>query len=216
MHVSSSKGSGTSKNFNSKDVIMLLLAARGHANCEAEPIMGRVRLMKMVFLFEKEIKPALRKDSVNLEDIEFMALHYGPYSAKVYDDLNFLEQLGFIRCNPLQVSEPMEQVENEYDYYLAESALIDSPAIEPSESRIVYEYRLVDRGIRFCCEVLHPRLDSTHLSLIDEFKARCTSLPLPKLLYYVYTKYPKSTENSTIKDEILRGGGYELPKSSKY
>ena len=41
---------------SSKDLILLLLFAKGHENAANEPIRGRTRLMKMVFLFDKEVR----------------------------------------------------------------------------------------------------------------------------------------------------------------
>ena len=36
------------------------------------------------------------------------------------------------------------------------------------------------------------------------FKDRYASMPLRQLVRYVYTKYPEYTEQSIIKDEVLR------------
>lgn len=41
---------------SAKDLIMLLLYAKGHKGVEGEAVVGRTRLMKMIFLFDKEIR----------------------------------------------------------------------------------------------------------------------------------------------------------------
>ena len=46
-----------SKIRNCKDLLMALLYAKGHTGKQCEPIIGKTRLMKMVFLFDEEIRP---------------------------------------------------------------------------------------------------------------------------------------------------------------
>jgi hypothetical protein len=61
---------------------MVLLYAKGQSGNAAEPIRGRVRLMKMIFLFDKEIRKSFNlKTAVAKEALpNFEPFDYGPYS----------------------------------------------------------------------------------------------------------------------------------------
>ena len=81
---------------SSKDFLMLLLYAKGHKK-QFEPIRGRTRIMKMVFLFDKEVRKKFNLDKVIPNNVlpDFTPYDYGPFSSKVFDDLEFLVELGF-------------------------------------------------------------------------------------------------------------------------
>ena len=56
-----SKPAGRGKKASSpKDLVMLLLYAKGHTGRVCEPIRGRTRLMKTVFLLKEELLPKMR------------------------------------------------------------------------------------------------------------------------------------------------------------
>jgi hypothetical protein len=72
-----------------KDLIMLLLHAPGASGAKNEPIAGQTRLMKRIFLFDKETKKDFYKNTV-LDDatfLDFKTYDFGPYAPKVYADL---------------------------------------------------------------------------------------------------------------------------------
>lgn len=51
-------------------------------------------------------------------------------------------------------------------------------------------------------------LSTEQWGVLDEFKSRCTRTSLRSLLKYVYTKYPNTTTESKIRDEILATSPY--------
>ena len=58
------------------DYLLLLLYIN-----DKEPIKGSVRLMKMMFLFNEQIAPALKKKGLDSEKLpDFIAYNYGPFS----------------------------------------------------------------------------------------------------------------------------------------
>jgi uncharacterized protein YwgA len=185
---------------SSKDIIMLLLYAKGRKGEHCEPILGKTRLMKMVFLFNEELR-----QSINLNKAipisampQFEAYHYGPYSAQVYSDLEFLVELGLIEVTILDDTEKIPEEIGEYEYWQAASDAADDEIGQAQE-----QFGLTDLGHRFVEKKLLSDLSSEQLEALNEFKRRCTTADLKTLLKYVYSKYPKMTDRSKIRDKVV-------------
>jgi hypothetical protein len=187
---------------------MLLLHAKGHQGQAAEPIIGSTRLMKMVFLFEKELRRqfnlAATIPSTALP--EFEAYDFGPFSKTVYADLDFLISLGFVKWKRVDTDALIETEALETAYYeTLEPPYWRRP--DPNDEEVdvpsPIEYRATPMGQSFVTEELLPNLTHEQVDALNEFKARCTSVTLTTLLRYVYTKYPDSASKSTIRDRVL-------------
>ena len=189
-----------------KDLLMILLYAKGHTGEQCQPIQGRTRLMKMVFIFKKELLAKLNKDKTIVEDAlpEFDAYDYGPFSPQVYADLEFLIEMGFVEFRNVG-SEPAYPEESMEYRHWTEGTGGENDDSGPMH---VQEFRLTDLGRDFVTEMLLEPLTKEQLQLIDEFKARCTGATLRSLLRYVYTKYADYTTESKIRDEILKEYSY--------
>lgn len=180
---------------SNKDLIMVLLYAKGHKQQQCEPIRGRTRLMKMIFLFDKEIRKTFHKEIIDENALpKFVPYNFGPFSAEVYSDLEFLEDLEFISKNKTQ-----DEVSEEAYLY----ALYDISS-EDIGNNVEEEFFLTDLGKRFVEADKAGKLTREQWNVIDEFKARCTAASLKSLLKYVYTKYPEMAEESKILDEIFQ------------
>ena len=68
------------------DIILILLFADGRA-----PIVGTTRLQKLLFLVEHE-----KNIKAQNESFAFEAFKFGPVSKALYDDLEFLINIGFL------------------------------------------------------------------------------------------------------------------------
>ena len=74
-----------------KDILLLILYAKGTSGKIAEPILGTTRLTKSMFLFEEEFKSKFISDTLTIEDMpEFIAWNYGPWSKELIDNIEFL------------------------------------------------------------------------------------------------------------------------------
>src|SRR3989304_180692 len=89
---------------NRKDLLLLLLFSPGRTSEANEPIVGRTRLMKMMFLFKEEaMSHFLRETDIpEGEFYEFFPWHFGPFSREVYDDLTFFLLRGFLEGNAVE------------------------------------------------------------------------------------------------------------------
>ncbi|MVB12312.1 hypothetical protein CAFE_30450 [Caprobacter fermentans] len=168
-----------------------------------KPIKGAIRLTKMMFLFNEEIAPLLKKKGLNSDKLpEFFAYNYGPFSKELYDQIEFFRGLGFIKVTDINASEEMGEVDD-----WQEDAFIDEMT-EQSQSHVredgkYMKYEIATQGIKYVEEEILP-LDPDQLSILEIFKKKIISLYPKQILKYVYTKYPKYTTNSLIKDEVMR------------
>jgi len=183
-----------------KDLLMLLLYVKGHKGETAEPISGKTRLMKMIFLFEKELKRRfnLGKAIDKSAFPDFEAHNFGPFSKDVYRDLDFLEELGFVRSTQNDLDELTEDEMEEAGYW--EELGFEEEGDPPSYPTL---FTLTGVGRSFVEETLLAALTDEQVIALEEFKARCTSVGLKSLLRYVYTKYPEYAVESIIKDQVF-------------
>jgi len=181
---------------SSKDLLLLLLYARGAKSQIAEPVVGRTRLMKMIFLFDKELRRDFELGKV-IEDSaipNFEAFDYGPFSANVYADIDFLVRLGFIGVAPAGEEIPEEE-EAEFEHWQSAT---------DGDSEFAHDqFYLSEAGKKFVELGRAGELTPDQWQVLDRFKARCTATSLRSLLRYVYTKYPEHTTKSKIRDQVL-------------
>ncbi len=187
------------KTADTKDLILLLLYARGQAGNRREPIRGRTRLVKMIFLFKKEIAKHFRKSSPISETTlpNFEAHNFGPFSPQVYQDLEFLVDNGFVSARAVGES-PSEPEAEEYEYWQMTSGADDQDTSFSEE-----EFSLTDLGASFVADGEAGQVSDEQWETLHKFKARCTGVSLKQLLRYVYTKYPETTTKSKILNDIL-------------
>src|SRR5216684_4120099 len=134
----------TKKAATSKDLLLLILYSKGPRGIVAEPIIGRTRLMKMIFLFDKELRRDFRfETAVDAAAIPvFEPYDFGPFSSEVYTDLEFLVDLGFVRVSPVGDSLPPEEAA-EYEYWRATS----SDAADAEDE--LEQFALTATGVKF-------------------------------------------------------------------
>jgi uncharacterized protein YwgA len=178
--------------------LLLLLLMQSYSDSGSLPIAGRTRLMKMVFLFEKELWPEIKKERPSDEFVlpEFFAWKYGPFSSELLDDLEFLVNRDFVcvQKGSRVINEELE----EYEYWL------DSGQNESSEY-VGEEFSLTGKGDEKAKEVWDALSDSQK-ALIKDFREVLAKASLSKILEYVYKKYEKEgfTGRSLIRDRYLK------------
>jgi hypothetical protein len=186
---------------NRKDVLLLLLYSPGRGDEPNEPIIGRTRLVKMLFLFKEEALQHFRRETDIPEDefYEFFPWNFGPFSRDVYDDLTFFTLRGFVEANEAE-EDALPESAAEWEAWLSSSR-------PDSYGELISEYkeesfRLTEKGGNFA-ENLYETLSSPQRKLLREFKKRTSTVPLRALLKYVYENYEGMTDRSTIKEQVL-------------
>jgi hypothetical protein len=189
---------------NRKDVLLLLLYSPGKSDKPNEPIDGRTRLTKMLFLFKEEALKHFREGTRINEDnfYEFFPWNFGPFSRDVYDDLTFFELRGFVKRDESK-EETLPEAAAEWDRWLnlSRSDSGDDSYSEYDEQ----EFNLTPKGEAFA-KLLFESLTADQRRLLKTFKAKLVKTPLKAMLQYVYTNYPHQTTKSQIKEQVLGRG----------
>jgi uncharacterized protein YwgA len=134
---------------------------------DGEIIEGRTRLQKMVFLLEKELEE-LEKSPIDSSDYDFIPYDYGPFSKKLYDDLDYLSKKGLI-----------DDIEEEMD-----------------DGQVKYNYKITSKGEEFVESQLNSSDSELIRKLAEQMKRNYNSRPISSLIDYVYSEYPEYAENS--------------------
>jgi len=182
-----------------RDILLLLLYAPGRDGLPNESISGRTRLVKMLFLFKKEVLPEFRNGTELSEKdfYQFFPWDFGPFSAQVYDDIAFFQLRGFIETSPATEESVPESVA-EWDMWLESTEIQYEIDVYEEET-----FRLTKRGAAFT-EPMFERLSASQRSLLTSFKKRLADAPLRAILRYVYRTYPEQAERSKIAADVLR------------
>lgn len=184
-----------------KLLLLLLLYVEGPSR-PAEPIPGKTRLMKTLFLFEQEVRPYFWREIPPV--FPFEAYDFGPYSDGVFDATAALEALGMISTAPLDAAHgPEAQAEMSDDRW---GEIEEGP--ESSESvgdAADVVYSITARGKAFVDERVRPHHGVTEeqWEALRRLKRRVLTVSLRQLLRYVYSRYPNLTEKSKIKDNLF-------------
>lgn len=189
---------------NRKDVLLLLLYSPGKTDKLNEPINGRTRLTKMLFLFKEEaLKHFCTGTKISSENFyKFFPWNFGPFSRDVYDDLTFFELHDFIARNESE-EETLPEAAAEWDRWLN---LSKSDSGEDAYSEYdEQEFKLTPKGEAFA-KSLYSSLTAEQRQLLKSFKAKLVKTPLKAMLQYVYTNYPSQTTKSQIKEQVLGRG----------
>ncbi len=194
-----------------KDILLLLLYAKGKTGRVCESVVGTTRLTKAIFLFEEEIKKYFNDHE--FDDLpEFIAWNYGPWSKALIDYTEFFEGISFINIEDQKVGEDVSVAEvKEPELWVEEMSgdAADAAAERDIRSGMLDQkkYTLTQTGKSYVESKLWPNLDAKQVEVLEKFKYRINSASLFSLLRYVYGNYNKGehnwTKNSVIKNKFL-------------
>lgn len=182
-----------------KSLLLLLLFSPVNEGEPNIPISGRTRLMKMVFLFQKEVLDDFVADcALDVAKMpEFFAWHYGPFSTQLLDELEFLVNRGYIEREAGAAPSAAEL--EEYAFWLEDG---DTTSIG---EYLEESYTLsADKGIPRA-KSTWDELSANQQHMLKEFKASLTRASLDRILEYVYKKYAASgyVDKSLIRERYL-------------
>ena len=187
-----------------KHILLLLLYSPGKTSEINESVEGRIRVIKMMFLFGKEIKRKFLKNSpIEIVSFpEFFAWHYGPFSKDVYYDIEFFINNGFV-YNKLLDSEKPEIERNEYENWIEDYLFEDEKELISPYIRNIECFQLSLKGKTFVVEKIYSQLSDNQKKIIIKFKEDINKASPQAILRYTYLKYPEYTTKSKIKEEVL-------------
>ncbi len=169
------------------DLLLLLLLAMSEKS--KQRVAGITRIEKLLFLLQKEtaFSGKLR------EKFEFKPWKFGPFSKGVYEDLDLLVSAELVDVEERELANYVE--------YTEQNELTDWIGIgsEPGEPVVERVFSLTDRGKKVA-EKLRDLISEKDWQEIAGLKRRFESVPLTRLIQYVYHKYPETTGKSVLED----------------
>lgn len=181
-----------------KHILLMLIYSSGKSSKNNEPIDGRTRIIKMMFLFREEIKKDFLKDK-NVELIsfpEFFPWKYGPFSKDVYNDIEFFINNEFIASKILDTEMRGYEIE-EYLNWIEDYAFEDEKELLnniQNEER----YFLTAKGEEYINTKFIINITENQKDIVSKFKQRINRASLDAILRYTYLKYPEYTKKSKI------------------
>jgi uncharacterized protein YwgA len=195
-----------------KDMLLLLI---GIEDAQDKGLGGITRIQKLLYLLESE--EGIKADC---NGFEFEPYKAGPYSPRLYDDLEFLENLNFIRrvdsqsddptrgklFNSAEASEPEKaELDLTFDQLMGPEDVMESDEVAPTaDSYEESRYLLTESGKKKVEDLIRRKEYDPFIKAIRRVKSRFSRYSLNDLLYYVYTRHPEMTTESEIKEKVLR------------
>jgi len=193
------------KELSGKDLLLTLLYCPGFKSDPNEAIVGRTRITKMIYLFEKELYKKEFFNDMSIILPEFEPYHYGPFSRELFDDLGFFISIGLIQTE--ETSIPISPADKSEFVLDADDSVDDEWAVatfdEPHEPKVELKYSLSESGVKYVRENIWELFSPQQIENLSMFKKRINSISLDSLLNYIYNKYPDDTIKSRIADRYL-------------
>jgi hypothetical protein len=189
---------------SSRDMVLMLLAL-GPDGGIASGLGGITRLQKLLYLLEKEEQVVPQGNAFH-----FSAYKAGPYSSKLYDDLEFLENLGLIKSEvTAEVTEPEAAEVDKLNFDDLMDAGNggdgdDERTMKAADAFAERRFEVTESGREKMQKLLGDGQLQPIIDGIRRIKSKFGDYSLSDLLYYVYKKYPEMTVESEIKDQVLR------------
>lgn len=190
-------------NIGRYDLLLLLISLEDPSGTG---LGGMTRIQKLLFLLDAEesIRPGA-------DGFKFEAYKAGPYSPRIYDDLELLENMNYISRSKDDESEASDPDKAEVDFTF-EQLMGPEDVMSPATDEVAptadsYEetrYFLTDTGKKKVEELLKKEDYKPFVEGIRKVKSRFAKYSLNDLLYYVYSKHPGMTTESEIKEKVLR------------
>jgi hypothetical protein len=209
-----------------RDLVLLLIGLDGTSG--PREFGGITRIQKLLFVLEAEENVRSGTDG-----FEFQPYKAGPYSPRIYDDLELLENLGFIRRAgsrerlhtkrgpadaatdtlddldfSAEASDPEKaEVDLSFEQLMGPEDVMAPRSDEIAPTADSYEearYSLTERGKQRMQDLLAQPEYGPFVEGVRKVKSRFSKYSLNDLLYYVYTRHPKWTTESEIKEKVLR------------
>lgn len=192
------------ENISSRNLLLLLVGL----DSDTAGLGGITRLQKLLFLLQKE-----EGFTPTAAGYEFEPYKAGPYSPKLYDDLEFLENLGLLKGEVTSEASHAEFEEVDrlsFDHLMGRDVEKSTDGeVDGAATADTYEerrFRLTDKGRQQIERLLESGDLLPVANKIRRIKSKYGKYSLNDLLYHVYTRYPSMTTESEIRDQVLRRG----------
>ena len=190
----------------SHELLLLLLGVEG-LSVSTQGIGGITRLQKLLFLLWKEAGIQEVQSS-----FQFQPYKAGPYSRKLYDELELLENLGLIQSEVQGDASSVEAAELEElsfeDLMGDDGQTFGDPEANSADTFEERRFTLTKSGLDAVEVLLKKQESKPFVDGIRKIKSKFANYSLQDLLYHVYTRFEDDgwTSESEIRDKVLRKG----------
>lgn len=191
--------------------MLLLLLGLDTSGVSERGVSGITRLQKLLFLLWKEAGLAQVQ-----EYFDFKPYKAGPYSRRLYDELEFLENIGLVRSEVAGEATDVEAAELEevsFEQLMGNDAgpFVDVRSQSQAMTPDAYEekrFTLTAKGLQTVRRIIASGKFKVAEDGIRRIKTKFGNFSLQDLLYHVYTKYEAEgwTSASEIKQKVLSRG----------
>lgn len=199
------------RNTISKQSLLLLLLGIEGSEVTSKGIGGMTRLQKLLFLLWKE---------AGIEEVDsgfqFTPYKAGPYSRKLYDELELLENLDYVRSEvqgDAANAEAIELEELSFEQLMGDDAhpfqsvhsRAEAMTADSFEER---QFALSPKGVAAVKTLLGKPEAKPFQDSVRRIKSKFANYSLQDLLFHIYTKYDEEgwISESEIRDRVLRKG----------
>lgn len=190
------------KELNGKDLLLSFLYSPGIDDGINEPIVGRTKITKMMFLFEKQIYGKFFKDKIDITLPNFEPYYFGPFSKELFENLAFFESIGMISVSPTNI--PLSSADRiERNNVFDESDIWADASFDEEVEEYESSYFLSDAGKNYVHDKVWILFSQVQKDKLKQFKAQINKISLDALLRYVYNTYPEETVNSIVADKYI-------------
>ena len=190
-----------------KDLLLCFLYSPGINDDINEPILGRTKLTKMMYLFEKQLYKDFFKDYIQISLPEFQPYLFGPFSKQLFGDLSFFVSIGLIETNETDIplsSADLIEGDEAYDTEYDPEDVWREAQFDDSKGNYELSYFLSQNGVQYVTDKLWHKFTEIQKEKLKLFKKQINLISLDELLNYVYNKYPDDAENSIIADKYIK------------
>lgn len=191
--------------FQVKEVLLVLLSRPGATDQENEPIEGKTRLQKLLFLAAQHLKGEVAA--------RFEAYSYGPFEEEIEPDLEFLASEGLVEWEGRGPDVP--QIGNEAE---RGARILDWVRSRAETKPRIESYRLTQLGLewvrRFFASDAFGSAEAKQ-RLAEEcqrLKEQFGRVPLDDLVEFVYAEFPEFTKQSKIRHEVAERRARKLAR----
>ena len=194
--------------FQVKEVLLVLLSQPGAGDQDNEPIVGKTRLQKLLFLAAQHLKGEVAA--------RFEAYSYGPFEEEIEPDLEFLASEGLVEWEGRgpeipQIGDESERGARILDWVRGRA---------DNKPRPMESYRLTQLGLEWVRRFFESDAFGSaeaKRQLADEcqrLKGQFGRVPLDDLVEFVYAEYPEFTGQSKIRHEVAERRARKLAEQS--
>lgn len=182
--------------FQMKHVLLVMLGSPGATHVDNEPLIGRTRLQKLLFLAAQHLKG----ESL----ARFEAYDYGPWDEGIEPDLEFLAGEGLVERSGSADEWRRTDVDKELGAEILDWVRTRSERPQTEEE----SYRLTQKGLEWVRRFFEsPAFGTTEAK--ERLARECQGLkekygrvPLSDLVDYVYTQHADFTKGSKIRNQV--------------